>query len=250
MSGFGLALKSGILTALVMVGWLGITQTTSARITPYASFVQVVQDAEAVVHGEVVDKQIVLADGHIPWTIYTVAVAGVFAGEFDGKRLSFRCIGGPAPGGKTLSITDAPWFEVGEEIVFLYRKTGLCQVHGRRTGVFWVRTKTNGDRRLVDYRDRAVASFGPKNAELSDEKVVRTARSGAAQRATEESFAQPRLSIVPAADAGTLLNELQLFVKAVKRPTRITSTTDLSGVPDLTPAPGPHPTLGQKDTTQ
>jgi hypothetical protein len=210
--------------------------------------------SSAAISGDVIAKKTLRDPKGVPWTIYTLAVDGVLAGEFAGSEFSFRVIGGENPDGSTLVIVGTPQFAVGDSIVMLYDPAGACQVAGYEFGAFWRRTNEAGESRLVNYLGQAIASFAESGPLLSDEVI-----------STKGSLAQPAIAAIndatkalattgvrpPAARADIALDQLQAFAfRYVVQATRVTSTSDLTNLPDLSPGPAPADKGSQPNAPQ
>lgn len=164
-------------------------------------------------------------------TFYTLDVLSVVAGEFNGSKLTFRCMGGQLGGGKFMKVEGHPTLHAGDEVVFFYQREGLCQIRGGETGVFWMRSSADGQRRLVDYRARAVASFSPKGPIPSKELVPRPGP----QRDPEYSnTGAEQADLPPPGDGETVLDELNAFaLTVIKQPRTIVPTTGFDDAPLL-----------------
>ena len=194
--------------------------------------------SSAVIQGDLIATETLADTDGVPWTIYTVSVQAMLAGEFSGKEFRFRCIGGQI-GNEGLSLAGAPRLTVGDSLVLFYAEGNrLCQIAGLEHGVFWRRKSATGNERLVNFEGRAIAGLGIDGPIFSGEKIVSAfagslegpeSLPGAPSDASKNSNGLP-----PSAEASTILDELVSFAAThVTRPRAIVSTTDLTGVPQI-----------------
>jgi hypothetical protein len=235
---------------ILMIGCLmtgSVVRATQLRFTDLKDLAGL---SDAVVQGQLLSKDVLMA-GNVPWTIYTMSVDATLAGSVDGERLSFRCIGGPHDGDGYFMLTGTPQIEVGDQFVLFYSANEkLCQISGFELGVFWLANGAGGKARLVDHEGRALAALSERGKVVSGEVVqirpgaVRTVpppgsdpvsaadASARGVSATMTSDTPPP----PAAEAAQILSELKQFVQTnVRTPRKVTSTTDLSALPELAP---------------
>jgi hypothetical protein len=189
--------------------------------------------AAAMIQGTIIAVRVVQDEQGYPWTLYDLEVEQVLAGSYSGSVLGFRCVGGQV-GNKYFELVDAPQFEVGDAIVYLHEEVGQCQVAGLAHGAFWLRRDERGTRRLVNHEGRAIAAWDEKGPWLSAQRVERPGR----QRRNEERppTGAADFEVPPAADADTLLTELQSFVRHhAQRTRRVHSTENLEGIAMVRP---------------
>jgi len=224
---------------------LGAAIFTLASLAPATSFIttklrDLAAITSAVVQGELVREAILVDADGVPWTIYTIAVEMMLAGEFKDKEFSFRCVGGRV-GDQGLSLVSAPQLALGDSVVVFYTEGDrTCQVAGLEHGVFWRRSNAAGEQRLVNFEGRAIASIGAEGPVFSGEKIVSSAPNTPEQVAAAHSEPTPAeeeeraASLPPPAAAATLLDELVAFSAThVTRPRTVVSTNDLSGAPRM-----------------
>ncbi|MEO8185094.1 MAG: hypothetical protein ABI895_40325 [Deltaproteobacteria bacterium] len=222
----------------LIAGFLATASPAVATTFTTTALSDIAAVTSAVVQGEVTAKKTLLDARGVPWTIYTLAVDAMFAGEFAGREFSFRIIGGPISSSRGYSLVGAPMIMVGDSIVMFYTPADDCQVMGLQFGVFWRRSNDRGEPRLVNFLDQAVASFSSRGPEFSGEIVRRSEADrnsipdviAPVDSQAETGAAKP--TSPPAADADVALDELQAFSATfVKNPIRVQSTTDLTALP-------------------
>lgn len=228
--------SKGIIVSML----LAVTSSATATTLKSTALSDIGRLSSAVVQGEVIGKKTLLDSKGVPWTIFTLAVDAMFAGEFAGKDLSFRIIGGPMSENTGYYLVGAPRFAVGDSIVLFYNEKDECQVTGTEFGVFWRRDNESGESRLVDFRDQAVASFSEQGPVFSAESVPRAEAFGARSEpifsSSEATSGAAVLNAPPAAEADLAIDELEAFAaRYVTQPAAIKSTVDLAGTPDRSP---------------
>jgi hypothetical protein len=245
---------------LLTVAVLSVTSTATATTLKTTALSDLAALSTGVVQGDVIATKTLTDAKNVPWTVVTLAVENVLAGEFSDSEFSFRMVGGPTKNGGTLILVGSPVIQIGDSIVIFYDPTGHCQVSGLELGVFWQRTNAQGQSRLVDFLGRAIASFSDQGPLFSGEVVPRPGSGASGINPTPEvpsatglvvnpvdgsisvqplsalSGGPPTSAPPPAADAATALDQLQAFsLLYVTQPKAILSTTDLTGADDLSP---------------
>jgi hypothetical protein len=129
----------GLGRASLLAGALGLATSAHATVLVPADFVQLVREAQAVVHGRVARVAGVWADGRRRVdTVVTLDVIQYFKGDF-GPTVTVRVPGGEL-GRYRSFVVGAPVFEPGDEVVLLLGARGpsVPYVLGLSQGVFRV----------------------------------------------------------------------------------------------------------------
>lgn len=206
--------------------------------------------SSAVVQGVVQrTDNLVGADG-VPWTIYSLEVQRVLAGQVSDSILGIRCIGGRNKDGNAMIMFGAPRLRVGDTIIAFLQQGSLCQVSGLEYGVFWKRTDSAGVERLVDFRGRVLAAMGGDDIMLSAEAIAPEKSDNAPELNAlnaEGEHLPASDSMPPPAAADDLIAELEAFSAAyVLRPDTLVSVVDLTEAPETQPKPPAQSGRGAK----
>lgn len=166
MNNKNLTTKSRLLIAAIVASSLSITANTQAA-QPHvngASFVKtspvkaqvksdsflhrLVQKADLIVYGELVDISEVLSVENIPYTFATYHVNQVVAGRFQQNTITFKYVGGEFANGNRLTASNSPKITLGEQAILMLQ-------HSKDTGCDLVECE-NG--RFVIANDSVVAA--------------------------------------------------------------------------------------------
>ena len=135
---------------LLMVVCVLVAPVLHATVLVPAEFREVVQGAELIAYGRVVDTQAQWADGRTRIdTAVTVDVASWLKGGADGT-VTFKVPGGEMGRYRSVMV-GAPVFQRGDEAVLFLKSDGtdLPIVFGLNQGVFRVRIDPSTGRRMV-----------------------------------------------------------------------------------------------------
>ena len=157
----------GVLAALTLQAPFysssAIADDTRTKIEPR----ELMQQAELVVAGKVVDIQYKDAEDGTPHTFVTYALSDVIAGRPDDKQITLRFMGGRQQKGdviRYLDVSESPDFHVGETDVLFVRKnnTSFCPLVECSKGRFRIR-----DGVLTTEDDLAIVATSEKELRVS-----------------------------------------------------------------------------------
>lgn len=157
----------GVLAALTLQAPFysssAIADDTRTKIEPR----ELMQQAELVVAGKVVDIQYKDAEDGTPHTFVTYALSDVIAGRPDDKQITLRFMGGRQQKGdviRYLDVSESPDFHVGETDVLFVRKnnTSFCPLVECSKGRFRIR-----DGVLATEDDLAIVATSEKELRVS-----------------------------------------------------------------------------------
>lgn len=160
-------LWAGVLAALTLQAPFysssAIADDTRTKIEPR----ELMQQAELVVAGKVVDIQYKDAEDGTPHTFVTYELGDVIAGRPDDKKITLRFMGGRQQKGdviRYLDVSESPDFHVGETDVLFVRKnnTSFCPLVECSKGRFRIR-----DGVLTTEDDLAIVATSEKELRVS-----------------------------------------------------------------------------------
>ncbi len=120
---------------------LGLVSPLAATTVKRKSFNELVQEAELVAVGRVINVQALpTADRKYVYTYVTVNELDVMKGSFDESQLTLRMDGGDTGDGRRLLISGVPKFEFGEQVVIFLKGNGqaICPFVGWEQGLLRV----------------------------------------------------------------------------------------------------------------
>ena len=215
----------------------------SATTLKFRNLAEIVEFSSAVVRGTIVSQETLATPEGRPWTIYTLLVDEVMAGDVDSLELHVRCLGGPNNDGSVTALVGAPILNVGDRIIAGLHQKGLCQFSGFESGVLWEKVDASGKARLVNYEGRALAALSERNLILSELLVPAAATSGVVSNVKFKDNSNRGLEALPppAADAIVMVAELRAFAVAHLTKNEVfRSTRHLDGLPALTQDKAPE----------
>jgi len=158
--------KRSLIAAAGMAIFLSQAAAATTLITQ--TLPQLVEEADGIVAGEVVD---LVSRKSQDGTIYTYATLGnldLIKGKYGGTTLTLRLEGGTADG-ETLFISGSPRFQKSERVVVLVRGNGeqIIPVVGWEQGLFRVKSDPDTGRETVS------EAVGNRIFGISDGKIVK-----------------------------------------------------------------------------
>lgn len=149
----GRALLTGALVIAALLASVA-PRDAAAMTVLYADLPELVRASSLVLHGKVVDTQVVdrRKEGRGVWTEFTLSVIDVWKGDRKqvGPLFKWRHIGGTTPDGLTLHVPGMPTFRPGEETVVLLESHSQGHVvAGATQGKFLVHKDKQGKKVAV-----------------------------------------------------------------------------------------------------
>lgn len=131
---------------------LGLVSPLTATTVKRKSFNELVQEAELVAVGRVINVQsLPTADKKYVYTYVTVNELDIMKGSFDEAQLTIRMDGGDTGTGRRLLIQGVPKFQYGDEVVIFLKGNGqtICPFVGWEQGLLRVEKDQKSGERLV-----------------------------------------------------------------------------------------------------